>query len=142
MAIADLHPNNFFDVKLFGIGPPIIGSFLSVTGLGMEIEFESFTEGGSYYPRFYQKAVRPQILVLEQGVITTVDTAAMMMALVNQGMDIALAGAVILNDRFGMPIREWTIIGAHLTKYIGPTLNSNQTSLAVNRMEFLHNGCF
>ena len=142
MAINDLHPTNFFDVKLFGVGPPIIGSFVSVTGLGMEIEYEFYTEGGSYYPRFFQKAVRPQVLVLEQGVITTVDTAAIMMGMINQGMDVAMTGAVILNDRFGTPIREWTVIGAHLMKYVGPTLNSNETALAVNRLEFLHNGCY
>ena len=38
--------------------------------------------------------------------------------------------------------REWTVVGAHLKKYVGPQLNSNQASAAVSRIELIHNGCF
>ena len=81
-------------------------------------------------------------LVLEQGVVTTVDSVSLLMAMVNQGMSIPLAGTIILRDSFGTPQREWTIVGAHLQKYVGPQLNSNQASVAVSRIELIHNGCF
>ena len=132
----------YFDVLLIGTGAVLAGGFSSVSGLDMEVEYEVYTEGGSSYPRYFFKNVRPQRLVLEQGVVTTVDSVSLLMAMVNQGMSIPLAGTIILRDSFGTPQREWTIVGAHLQKYVGPQLNSNQASVAVSRIELIHNGCF
>ena len=132
----------YFDVLLIGTGAVLAGGFSSVSGLDMEVDYEVYTEGGSSYPRYFFKNVRPQRLVLEQGVVTTVDSVSLLMAMVNQGMSIPLAGTIILRDSFGTPQREWTIVGAHLQKYVGPQLNSNQASAAVSRIELIHNGCF
>ena len=108
----------------------------------MEVDYEVYTEGGSNYPRFFFKNTKPQTLVLEQGVVTTVDSVSLLMAMVNQGMSIPLAGTIILRDSFGEAQREWSVVGAHLQKYVGPQLNSNQASVAVSRIELIHNGCF
>ena len=132
----------YFDVLLIGTGAVLAGGFSSVSGLDMAVDYEVYTEGGSSYPRYFFKNVRPQRLVLEQGVVTTVDSVSLLMAMVNQGMSIPLAGTIILRDSFGTPQREWTIVGAHLQKYVGPQLNSNQASVAVSRIELIHNGCF
>ena len=132
----------YFDVMLIGPGAVLAGGFTSVSGLDMEVEYEVYTEGGSNYPRFFFKNTKPQQLVLEQGVVTTVDSVSLLMGMVNLGMSIPLAGAIILKDSFGTPVREWTVVGAHLQKYVGPQLNSNQASVAVSRIELIHNGCF
>ena len=132
----------YFDVLLVGVGALLAGGFSSVSGLGMEADYEVYTEGGSNYPRFFFKNTKPQRLVLEQGVITTVDSVSLLMGMVNQGMSSPLAGGIVLMDSFGVPQREWTVVGAHLVKYEGPRLNSNQASVAVNRIELIHNGCF
>lgn len=133
---------SYFEVALVGVGAVLAGGFTSVSGLGMEADYEVYAEGGSSYPRFFFKNVKPQLLVLEQGVITTVDSVSMLMAMVNLGMSIPLAGTIILKDSFGTPQRTWTIVGAYLQKYVGPQLNSNQASVAVSRIELIHNGCF
>ena len=112
---------SYFDVMLVGTGAVLAGGFASVSGLDMEVDYEIYTEGGSGYPRFYFKNVKPQHLVLEQGVVTTVDSVSLLMAMVNQGMSIPLAGAIILRDSFGSPQREWSVVGAHLQKYVGPS---------------------
>lgn len=132
----------YFDVALVGVGVVLAGGFLSVSGLDMEADYEVYTEGGSNYPRFFFKNVVPQHLVLEKGVITTVDSMSMLMGMVNQGMSIPLAGTIILRDSFGTPQREWAIVGAHLQKYVGPQLNSNQASQAVSRVELIYDGCY
>lgn len=132
----------YFDVLLIGTGVVLAGGFSSVSGLDMEVDYEVYTEGGSSYPRFFFKNVKPQQLVLEQGVVTTVDTVSVLMAMVNQGMSVPLAGTIILKDSFGVPQRQWSVVGAHLQKYVGPQLNSNQASVAVSRIELIHNGCF
>lgn len=132
---------SYFDVLLVGTGAVLAGGFASVSGLDMEADYEVYTEGGSSYPRYFFKNVKPQHLVLEQGVVTTVDSVSLLMGMVNQGMSVPLAGAIVLRDSFGNAQREWTIVGAHLQKYVGPQLNSNQASVAVSRIELIHNGC-
>ena len=133
---------SYFEVMLIGVGAVLAGGFLSVSGLDMEMEYDVYAEGGSLYPRFFLKNVRPQTLVLEQGVVTSVDSVSLLMIMVNQGMDIPLAGTITLKDSFGKTQRIWSVVGAHLMKVSGPQLNSNQPGLAVTRIELMHNGVF
>ena len=133
---------SYFEVALAGPGAVLAGRFTAVSGLNMEVEYEVYNEGGVNYPRFFLKENKPQVLVLEQGVVTTADGASILMAMTAVGMSIPLAGEVILMDAYGEPQRSWFIEGAYIQKYIGPELNSNQPALAVNRIELIHNGCF
>lgn len=132
----------YFEVLLIGAGAILSGGFGAVSGLDMEADYEVYNEGGSFYPRYFFKGVKPQILVLEQGVVTDVDSVSLLMAMVNQGMSIPLAGTIILKDSFGNSQRVWNVVGAHLRKVSGPQLNSDQPGLAVTRIELMHNGVF
>ena len=132
----------YFEVDLSGNGLSLSGGFQSVSGLGMEVEYEVYTEGGSNFPRYFFKNTKPGTLVLEQGVVTTVDNVSLIMAMVNQGMAVSLSGTITLKDSFGTVQRIWTVVGAHLQKYEGPALNSNEASVAVSRIELIHNGCY
>ena len=132
---------SYFDVALVGVGAALMGRFTSVSGLNMEVEYEVYNEGGVNYPRFFFKETKPQVLVLEQGVVTDVDAASLLMNMCILGMSIPLAGTITLKDSFGETQRIWSIVGAYLQKYIGPELNSNQAALAVSRMELIYNGC-
>jgi phage tail-like protein len=140
--IGDYLSGSYFQVALAGPGAVIAGRFTSVSGLNMEVEYEVFNEGGLNYPRFFFKENKPQVLVLEQGVVTTVDSVSALMVMVSTGMSIPLAGTIVLMDSFSVPQRTWTIVGAYLQKYIGPELNSNQPALAVSRIELIYNGCY
>lgn len=133
---------SYFEVLLVGVGALLAGEFTSVTGLNMEVEYEVYNEGGLNYPRFFLKETKPQVLVLSQGVITSIDSASLLMAMCNQGMSIPLAGTVMLKDNTGTTQRVWTIVGAYLQRYIGPELDSNQPALAVTRLELVYNGCW
>lgn len=142
MFSSDYLSGSYFEVALAGPGALIAGRFTAVSGLNMEVEYEVYNEGGLNYPRFFFKENRPQTLVLEQGVVTSVDSVSLLMAMCASGMAIPLAGTVILMDSYGVPQRTWTIVGAYLQKYIGPDLNSNQPALAVSRIELIYNGCY
>ena len=140
--MADYLSGAFFEVNLFGPGAVLMGRFTSVSGLGMEIDYEVYNEGGLNYPRFFFKENIPQLLVLEQGVVTTVDSVSLLMGMCTVGMSIPLGGVITLKDSFGDTQRVWSIVGAYLKKYVGPDLNSNQPALAVSRIELIHNGCY
>ncbi len=140
--MADYLSGSYFEVLLAGVGAVISGRFTRVSGLNMEVEYEVFNEGGLNYPRFFFKENKPQVLALEQGVVTDFDSVSALMAMCASGMSVPLAGTVMLKDSFGETQRVWTIVGAYLQKYIGPDLNSNQPALAVSRIELIYNGCF
>ncbi len=142
MLTSEYLSGSFFEVALAGPGAVLAGRFTAVTGLNMEVEYEVYNEGGLNYPRFFFKENKPQVLVLEQGVVTTIDSVSLLMAMCASGMSIPLAGTVILKDSYGTPQRTWTVVGAYLQKYIGPDLNSNQAALAVSRIELIYNGCY
>lgn len=131
----------YFDVVLGGDPLGMSGRFTSVSGLGMQFDYETVLEGGSMYPRYFFKNAVPQTLVLEQGTVTSVDTFSLWVALVNSGVSVPLGGIITLNNPQGVPMRTWTIAGAHIVKYVGPSLDSNQVQLAVNRIELLYGGC-
>lgn len=142
MISSEFISGSYFEVELIGPGAAITGRFTSVSGLNMEIDYEVYNEGGLNYPRFFFKESKPQVLVLERGVVTSLDSVSLLMAMCAGGMSIPLGGVVILKDSFGMPQRTWTVVGAYLQKYIGPELNSNQPALAVSRIELIYNGCY
>jgi len=132
----------YFDVNLEGGTDTVLsGNFVAVSGLDMEFEYETYCEGGSSYPRFFFKQAKPQTLVLEQGTVTSADSVSLLVDMINSGMSIPLAGTVTLRDSFGTSVRTWTVTGAHLVRYVGPRLDSNQPSLAVSRIELMYNGC-
>lgn len=135
-----LQPGAYFKVTLIGVGVIVRGDFTSVSGLGMEVEYEVYNEGGRNYPRFFMKETKPQTLVLEQGIMTDSDSVSKLMDKVNKGQCIPLAGMITMMDRYGNEQRVWVIEGAHLKKYVGPRLDANSSALAVSRMEFLYNG--
>ena len=142
--VPDYVSGSYFDVALVGEIPAIIlaGRFTAVSGLNMELEYEVYNEGGVNYPRFFFKQNKPQVLVLEQGVVTSIDAVSILMAMCATGMSVPLAGQIILYDTNSIPQRSWSIVGAHLQKYVGPDLNSNQAALAVSRIELIYNGCY
>ena len=90
----DFASGAFFDVLLGGNPLGMSGRFTSVSGLGMQFEYETVMEGGSMYPRYFFKNAVPQTLVLEQGTVTTVDTFSLWVDLVNSGVDVPLAGTI------------------------------------------------
>lgn len=141
---------SYFDVSLTGavgviaalLGAGLSGRFLSVSGLNMEVEYDTFLEGGSNYTRFLMKGTKPQVLVLEQGVLTDATKIILMMTAAVKGMVVPLSGIITLKDSFDKSQRTWIIQDAYLQKYVGPELNSNQPSVAVQRIELIYNGCF
>jgi phage tail-like protein len=141
--MSDYVPTSYFEVifPVVGAGAGMTGKFLSVSGLGMQFEYETYSEGGRNYPRRFFKGVVPQTLILEQGTVTTFDAFAMWVNLINLGSTMTIDGFILLKDHTGETKREWTIVGAMVSKYMGPSLNSMRSELAVSRIEMIYNGC-
>ena len=141
--MSDYVPTSFFEVVFAQLGPAgMSGEFTSVSGLGVEFEYETYQEGGANYPRQFFKSVVPQTLVLEQGTVTTVDAFSTWLEAINLGSALTLDGVIMLKDHTGETKRTWVVQGAFVVKYVGPSLDSLRSELAVSRIELRHNGCF
>ena len=137
--------NAFFEVHfLVSAVTGMEGRFAKVSGLGINFDYEQYYEGGSMYPRMMFNSAKPQTLVLEQGVVTHMgDLFSWWSQSLNLGMFVPAAQGIIkLKDTKGNTHREWTITGAYLTKYEGPTLDANGPAIAVSRIEMIYGGVF
>ena len=133
-------------MELIGIGGlPLLnisGDFLQVTGLNMEFNFETYTQGGSTETQYLYSGISPQTLVLERGVIDSQFTDVLVYALVatRLGCTVKMGGEIIMRNPNGEKLRSWSVAGARPVKYIGPSLDSNKSFIAVERIEFVYNG--
>jgi len=136
---------SYFSVTVICDVIPVFGAsgrFTKVSGLGTEFEYEFYNEGGSNYHRAFFKQTKPMKLVMEQGTCTSFDGFGMIANAINLGISLTFTIIIILKDHTGDNVREWTVNGAHLTKYVGPVLDANKSELAVSRVEFIYNGVF
>ena len=139
--MADFVSSAFFEVEFDKGAVGLSGKFTSVSGLNMEYEYETYTEGGANYPRYFFKNAVPQTLVLEQGTVITTDSFSKWLATINQGMMTTINGTITLKDHTGDSKRSWVIQDAVPVRYVGPSLDSLRSELAVTRIELKHNGC-
>ena len=137
----DFVPTAYFSVLFGSEIAGLSGQFITISGLSIEFDYETYIEGGSNYPRYFFKNVVPQTLTLEQGTVTTIDAFAIWIAQINSGIAMPLNGIITLKEHSGQVKRSWTVQGAFPVKYIGPSLNSMASELAVSRIELRHNGC-
>jgi len=139
--LADYVATSFFEVSFGDRIAGLSGQFTAVSGLSIEFDYDVYNEGGSNYPRYFFKNVVPQTLNLQQGTVTTADSFAAWIDMVNRGKTVPLTGTVKLKDHTGQEKRSWTVQDAFPVKYVGPNLNSLTSELAVSSIELRHNGC-
>lgn len=130
----------YFDVNLGVDLLGLNGQFTHVSGLNFEVDYETYTEGGTEVAHYFYRQVAPQTLVLERGLVTGVDQFALWLDALKLGSIIRLAGYISLKTPQGETVKTWLITDAYPIKYVGPTLVSGKSGLAVTRIELAHNG--
>lgn len=138
----DIALSAYFTVELkdkSGVG--LVGSFFSVSGLGMEYEYETYLEGGATVPVQLFKGAVPQRLVLSQGTVYETDKLSQWMDMIGSGICLRLTGTVTLRSAKGDKLRSWIIHNAYPARYEGPALDSMQSAAAVSQIEFIYGGC-
>lgn len=122
------------------IGGVVVGGFSEVSGLSSEINLESYEEGGlnSYVHQFPKHTTYPN-LVLSRGLIN-IDLFFIWYHATSQGLIQQLNGTILLlNDR-QTPVVWWTFKKAYPVSWQGPQLNASDDSVAVEKIELVHQG--
>lgn len=118
-----------------------VGGFTDVTGLQAEVEVEDYREGGvSGFIHKLSGPVRyPSNLVLKRGLMG-VDELLSWQEEILQGQMTQRNLSVILRDEKNQETRRWNFAKAYPVRWRGPELRAGTNAVAVETLEFVHQG--
>ncbi|MGN1340076.1 MAG: phage tail protein [Oscillospiraceae bacterium] len=120
----------------------IIGNFSSVSGLGAEIEYEEFREGGNFTsPVYLPKGVKYDRIVLQRGTVT-LEPLALWCTSVQWGMQLRYPMIITMMDAKHIPVKIWTVLDAMPVKVDYTPLDAMSNQVVVTSVEFVHGEIF
>jgi phage tail-like protein len=127
-----------FLVEIKGI---IVGGFTEVTGLDMEMELESYREGGENgFIHQLPGAMRyPSHLVLKRG-LSDADSFWRWYRNAANGRIERRNGSIILQDPTGDEVWRWNFVDAYPVRWTGPQLRASSAEIAIETLELAHRG--
>jgi phage tail-like protein len=141
MAAAGYYPPwGFYYKAEFGISSETNDArFQTVSGLGVEYDYESFKEGGEN--RFEHKLpVRTKYsdMVLKRGMLTDSQVIKWFLAAFRDREFNPTDIDVILMNEKGEPLRTWNVTHAIPKKWVISDLNANESSVVIETMELTY----
>jgi phage tail-like protein len=126
-----------FSVEIGGI---FVAGFSEVSGLLAEIEVQEYREGGvnDYLHKRAGPAKYPN-LVLKKGVTDNTELFSWYCKVMSGSIQRKLI-AVVLMDAAGNEHCRWTVQNAYPVKWSGPDLKAAASEVAIETMEFAHEG--
>ena len=128
-----------FGLWLRSVGPEV-GGFSQVSGLERDTTFEDFREGGrNDFTHKLVTVTKYPSLTLRRGIADTTDLWQWHQDVIDgniQRKDIS----VILRDYEGADRWRWVFEKAYPVKWSGPDLNASNSAVAVEAVEFAHQG--
>jgi phage tail-like protein len=126
-----------FLVEIEGL---VVGGFSEVSGLQAETQVEEYREGGvNDFIHRLPKETRYQNITLKRG-ITDSDALWKWHQNVVNGRVVRKSGYIILLDSEGNETWRWSFIDAYPTKWVGPDLKGDSSTVAFETIELVHNG--
>lgn len=130
------HAFNFL-VEIEGI---LVGGFSECSGLVVEVEVETYPEGGlnDYVHQFRGRTKYPP-LILKHG-LTLMEGLWSWHQSVTQGDVVRRNGTIYLLNKMHIPVLWWNFKGAYPTKWTGPDLRAESSAVAFESVELVHQG--
>lgn len=122
-------------------GGEVIAGFSEVSGLAIEVDVETFREGGEnrFEHQLPGPAKYPSRLVLKRGLGDSQHLWSWYLK-VMQGSIERRNVTVVLDDPAHAGKRSWTFIDACPVKWIGPELHASTSAVAFESLELVHRG--
>jgi phage tail-like protein len=119
----------------------LIAGFSECSGLEASMEILDYREGGQngYVHKFATRATYSNI-TLRHGVIFEYDDLWTWHYGFVQGQGTRKDGVIVLQDEGRRPAKVWKFKRAIPLKWVGPTLNANQSAVAIESLEIAHEG--
>jgi phage tail-like protein len=123
------------------VGSRKIGTFMEVSGLSVEVEVESYSEGGvnDMVHKLPGRLSYPNI-VLKRGLTEESALIDWFTESARDGFRELVDGRLAMLDGQGEVVRTWSFSGAWPVKWTGPELAASSTDVATEELEFAHAG--
>ncbi len=116
------------------------GGFSEVSGLDMEVQSIDYRNGDEVFiPRKLPGLKRTSNITLKRGIIGELDVYQWVLAGA-RGAVSRRDGAIILRDEQRREVMRWKFTRAWASKYIGPTLQGDSNTVAIEAIEICHEG--
>lgn len=133
----DPQGNYNFHVELGGISR---AAFHEATGLDSSVDVIEHREGGwNLSPRKLPGQTKHANIVLKWGLSTDRELIDWHQKIVDGEID-RRDGSVVLLDRRGEEVARWNFVRAWPAKYTGPAFNAEGNDIAIETLEFAHEG--
>lgn len=133
----DPYPGFRFHVEIDGL---IVGGFSEVEGLQVELETETYEEGGENgFTHELPTRVSHSNLTFRRGVTDMGELWNWM----NQGMNgppERKTGMILIFGTTGQAVRGWQFRNGYPVRWSGPDLDAQQGAVAIEELEIAHEG--
>ncbi|OGU34133.1 MAG: hypothetical protein A3K13_08195 [Gemmatimonadetes bacterium RIFCSPLOWO2_12_FULL_68_9] len=118
----------------------ILGGFTECSGLEMELETESYTEGGNNGRVLtFPTRVKWSHIRLKRGAAMSMELWDWHYSFV-EGKGKRRDGIVLLQNDLHVPVQLWAFTRGLPTKWTGPSMNASQSQVAIEELEIAHEG--
>ena len=133
----EAYANCRFYVEISGIPQAV---FTEVSGLQVETEFEEYREGGNNdFVHCLPGPTKVSRLTLKRGMTGSNDFFRWYLEIL-QGKMTSRNISVVMYDAQGKELIRWNFAKAYPVKWIGPQFTADGTVVAVETLEFAHEG--
>ena len=134
---SDPIPSFRFTVRFDSL-PPL--GFSDCTGLQLETEVQEYHEGGlnTHSWKFATRSKQGN-LTLKRGIVDAV-MWAWYLAIMRGSMQFRNGTVTVQDPSGGSDVMEFQVLQAFPVKWVGPDLSASQNNLAVETLEFAHQG--
>lgn len=141
MSLLDGYKDRYTGMNFTVQIPPIelAGNFSSVSGLGAQMQYEEYREGGNFTsPVYLPTGMKYNNIVLERGTMT-LEPLALWYATVQAGSHIRYPMIVTMFDATRKPVKIWMVADAMPINIDYSPMNAmGNGSVAVTTVEFIH----
>ena len=114
------------------------GNFSAVSGLGAEIEFEEYHEGGNFTsPVFLPTGVKYSNIVLQRGTMP-LEPLSVWFTSVMAGIHQRYPMIITMLDKEQAPVKIWTVMGAMPIRIDYSEMNAMSGSVSITTVELIH----
>lgn len=119
--------------------PPVEvnGNFASVSGLNAELEYEEYTEGGTFFPAFLVKGLRYERIVLRRGTMP-MEPLALWFETVSAGSFMKYPMVITMLDNSRTPVKIWTVLDTMPVKVDYGELDAMSGRVSLTSIELVH----
>jgi phage tail-like protein len=123
------------------MGSLVVGGFSEVSGLQAEIEVQEYRPGGTngFVLKLPGPTKYPSNLILKKGITDSKELwkwyQDVMRGTINRE-----TVTILLMDSSGEESRRWKLLNAYPVKWTGPDLKAAASEVAVETLEFVHEG--